>query len=206
MTVVELETIKQDQYQSLVKQGLDLIKQADQANWKLGELAVQVDKQYGQDRLGQFADDIDIDKRFLMDCRTTWQRWPQKSGRPRFFSIARILNPHPQRHQIVAKNPDITAKEAHDRMRAYNQRLAEKEAKAAIGSEPESTAPPDDPAEVATRHLEKIISDGKAMANQAKRYLEAAVLEKKLMDALSDACCAWKELLDQAVASMEDKS
>lgn len=205
LSVVPTPAVNENEYAALVKQGRAALKKQDDVNWELGELAIKVDKKYNEDKLGQYAKDIGVEKRHLMICRTTFQKWPEKNGRP-FFWIAHVLNPHPQRAQIVAKNPSITFKEARDRMKAFNQRLADKAAKDAAISEPASSAIVDDDKGL-NKGLYAVAVESKAAVKRALKYIEqGAVVDQKIMDAITDAVDAWKTLLDQAATAMEDQS
>lgn len=207
--VVKLETVREDRYVSLVKQGRTLLKEQDDKNWELGELASQVGKEYGEDKLGQYAKDIDVKKNFLMDCRTTLKAWPQKSGRPDFWT-ARILNPHPGRSKIMKKYPNITAPEARALMKIYNDRKKVKE-EAIREPTPVLDIPELGPCEskqdAATRSLYNCACYVVSTAAKAMKHLDQANLQDKhVMDAISDAAKAWQEILAKAVTAMEDQS
>jgi hypothetical protein len=131
-------------YRALVKQGKALLEEQDNVNWKLGELASQVDKEYGQDKLKEFADELGVSTSSLKDCRTTYIAWPEKARRPA-FSIARALNPHPRKFEIVEKKPDITFREAREKMQEYREREAARAAKFAKKSNGTSRAVTSEP-------------------------------------------------------------
>lgn len=202
--VVKLEMVKEDKYSSYVKHGLDLLKQQnDTIHWQLGELASEVSKEYGKDKIGEFAKDLKVGKKLLEQYRYTMKQWPQKDGRPSFW-IAYYLNAHPQRAQIFAKNPDITVKEARERMKAFNQKQQDKAEKEAAGSEP---AIKDDDDKGLDKGLLAVITAGSDSVKRALKYIdEGAMIDQKVMDAITDVVDSWKTLLDQAVSSMENQS
>lgn len=204
--VVELKVVKEDKYASYVKQGRDLLKQQiDTINWQLGELAAGVEKDYSKDKLGEFAKDLDVSKKVLEQQRYTHKQWPQKDGRPSFWA-AYYLNGHPQRHQIFAKNPAIKVQEARDRMKAYLQRQADKADKEAAEKEPSEPAVKDDEKGL-NKGLYSLAVEAKTTVKRAMKYIEeGAVVDQKMMDAITDAVDSWKMLLDQAATAMEDQS
>lgn len=123
-------------YRALVKQGKALLDEQENINWKLGELASQVDKQYGKAKLKEFADELEVSHSMLKDCRTTYLAWPQKAGRPAFW-VARTLNAHPRHVELFEKNPDMTVQEARAKVQEYRERQAAK-AEQELPPEPDS--------------------------------------------------------------------
>lgn len=103
---------KTDDYDSLVHEGREVLEKQENLNWLLGELAAKVENKYGEGRLQQYADDIDMDYTTLRDYRYTVKCWPQSVGRPTFLAVARALASQPDRYEIVAKNPKITVRQA----------------------------------------------------------------------------------------------
>lgn len=182
MTNSNVVKINVARYASLVKQGQVLLEEKVNKNWEFGELASRVDKDYGEDELGKFAKDIGVGKQFLIDCRNTLQKWPQKTGRP-VFSIAKTLNAHPYRFKIVEKNPDITQREARAKMKEYNQQQVAKE-------EEEKPTP-------FNSDLYIIAREGLELARKANDYVKEAKREKKALDAIRATVVSWQKLLDR---------
>jgi hypothetical protein len=87
--------------------------------WRLGDLACQVQKDYGKNSIAQYAENIGENLFTLMGWRTTALAWPDKKTRPRKFSLGRSLNAHPHRVEIVMQNPNMTASEARAEMTAW---------------------------------------------------------------------------------------
>src|SRR5262249_52542142 len=108
-------------YKTLVEEGKAASRKLGEVNWILGELASKVETRYGEARLQQYADDIDVKYAWLKDCRTTYLRWPKIASRPALFSIARVLNSHPDRLEIVQRHPHITKEQARLKVQQYKQ-------------------------------------------------------------------------------------
>ena len=107
-------------YKTLVEEGKAASLKLGEVNWILGELASKVEKRYGEASLQQYAEDIEVKYSTLKDCRTTYLRWPRLASRPA-FSIARVLNSHPERLEIVQQQPFITKRQAEFKVRQYKQ-------------------------------------------------------------------------------------
>jgi hypothetical protein len=107
-------------YKTLVEEGKAASLKLGQVNWILGELASKVEKRYGEASLQRYAEDIEVKYSTLKDCRTTYLRWPRLASRPA-FSIARVLNSHPERLEIVQEQPFITKRQAELKVRQYKQ-------------------------------------------------------------------------------------
>jgi hypothetical protein len=87
----------------------------------LGDLATQVTKVYGENRLEQFAVDINFAGAActLGRYRPVCLAFPKTGPRPTFFASAKVLQTHPERIAIVTANPNISAPEARELMRAW---------------------------------------------------------------------------------------
>jgi hypothetical protein len=77
-----------------------------------------VEPKYGEQTLEHLAEDGGIDYGTLKSYRTTYRAWRNQPVRPKSFSVAKALNSHPQRGQIVQANPNITLKEAEEIIRS----------------------------------------------------------------------------------------
>lgn len=122
MGVVELKLVTS--YENLVEQGCQLVDKQQNMNWDIGELATKVVKDYGEDKLQQYADDIGKSCNRLQQLRWAVECWPQKIGRP-YFWTAYVLGTHPDRYKIVADNPKITKREAIELMRERRKLVPE---------------------------------------------------------------------------------
>jgi len=59
----------QSQWNRLVSKGLEVREQRDGAQWELGDLAGEIDKDYGQDSIGKFAQQINMAGKTLRNYR-----------------------------------------------------------------------------------------------------------------------------------------
>jgi hypothetical protein len=106
-------------YEEAVRKGKSIIAELSNKQWALGDLAAEVEKAYGENRLEQFAHDISFPGASctLGRYRDVCRAFPKNRGRPRFFASAQILATHPDRLEIVTHNPAISKAEARELMR-----------------------------------------------------------------------------------------
>jgi hypothetical protein len=109
--------------------------------WVLGDEAANVAKVYGENRLEQFAVDINFSGSVctLGRYRSVCLAFPKTGGRPRFFASAQILQGHPDRIQIVTKNRDVSKHEAREIMRQWRAEHADTDEDPAELEEDEDT-------------------------------------------------------------------
>lgn len=62
-----------DNWETLVSQGMEAREQKDNSQWKLGFLADKVNVRYGQNSVGQFAATIGVNKRSLLRYRDVYR-------------------------------------------------------------------------------------------------------------------------------------
>lgn len=146
----------------LVEEGRKAVIAQENINWVIGDLACEIETGYGENTLAKYAEEIGINYGTLKYCCATSKAWSQKVLRSTNWSAHKALNAHPQREQIVGENPNITAREASEKMREYQ---------AAHGSEKAARK-----IEEAARHKEEIEAR-KAEAAQ-KREAKKAEEEK----------------------------
>lgn len=73
----QIEQVKQEiSWEEAVSIGLQLREGKDQSQWRLGDLALQVEKVYGVDSLGKFATEININKKSLQQYRRVSNAFP----------------------------------------------------------------------------------------------------------------------------------
>jgi hypothetical protein len=100
------------------------IEKAERGQLRLGELADTLAPKYGDRTVAKFADELGIAKCTLDRYRTVYRAWAGKlapgPNLPVSFAALRELATHPDREQIIQKNPNITNAEARDRMRQLN--------------------------------------------------------------------------------------
>jgi hypothetical protein len=177
-------------YDDAVRKGKAIVASLSGKQWDLGDLTAQVEKAYGQNRLEQFAVDINFPGAActLSRYRSVCVAFPKTGGRPLFFGSAQKLQTHPDRHQIVGDNPEITKREAIELMREWRAKQngtaseadeADDEEEAvddleATDTEPSATAeppatPPSTPAKA--KGTKKPISAAQAEFNETKRWV-----------------------------------
>lgn len=119
-------------YDEAVKQG----REAAKSQWTLGDLALSLEPKYGDATLATFADDIGVELKTLQDYRTVAAAFPEKSGRPDTFGVARTLAAQPDRAELV--KTVSTVKEARELVKGRG--LAKKEGQAAETPQPDRSA------------------------------------------------------------------
>ena len=115
----KVQDTNETEYLAAVEEGKAIIADVSGKQWALGDLALKVEKKYGENRLEQFAVDINYDGETstLSRYRSVCLAFPKTGGRPRFFASAQILQGRDDRFQIVTANPDISVREARELMR-----------------------------------------------------------------------------------------
>src|SRR6516164_11519371 len=96
------------------------IDDAERGQLRLGELAHKLDKKYGDRTLAKFAAEIGVAKCTLDRYQTVYRAWEGKLAPGPIstsYAVLRELQTHPDRAQIIRKNPNLTKREAHERMR-----------------------------------------------------------------------------------------
>lgn len=53
-----------------IQRGLQVRQETDSVNWKLGDLAIEVETEYGTDSIGMYAKEIRVERKTLMNYRT----------------------------------------------------------------------------------------------------------------------------------------
>lgn len=127
------KTVQGEQNQSInydeaVTEAKQIIAQMDSSRWRmrLGELADKVEKAYGEARLKRFAAEIGIAACTLARCRSVFRAWQAKEApAPKSYSVAQELQTHPNRFELVRKNPGMTKREARQHMRRLRKEGAQ---------------------------------------------------------------------------------
>ena len=123
------EISNEPKYEYLVEEGKRAVVGISNKLWELGDLAHKVEKFYGENILGQFANDINFSgsaktlKRYRDVCRA----FPENAGRPAFLTAAQALASHPDRHEIFKQKPNLTQREARQLMHTYSQQISSAE-------------------------------------------------------------------------------
>src|SRR6516165_6397206 len=110
-------------YEYLVEEGKKAVVGISNKLWELGDLANKVEKFYGENTLGQFANDINFpgSAKTLKRYRDVCRAFPENAGRPAFLTAAQALASHPDRHEIFKQKPNLTEREARQLMHTYSQ-------------------------------------------------------------------------------------
>jgi hypothetical protein len=114
-------------FDEAVREARAIIKElettAARVQWRLGELADNVEKtKYGDRTQAKFAAEIGVAPCTLKRYRTVYRDWKSAaiSAPGRFsipsYSVLRELQTHPDRAEIIQTNPNITKGEAHKLM------------------------------------------------------------------------------------------
>lgn len=102
-------------WDSYVAEGRRLVEEADQIQWRLGDLALGVEKSYGDNKLGQFAEEIGVNPKTLSQYRMVAQAYPEKVGRPTFWLAYELRNQDDRvelaRHGMTCAEARAVAKE-----------------------------------------------------------------------------------------------
>ena len=63
-------------WEDLLSQGMEAREDKDNSQWKLGDLAEVVQKNYGEDSIGKYSYAVGVEKKTLMNYRTISKRFP----------------------------------------------------------------------------------------------------------------------------------
>ena len=66
-------------WEEAISIGVELRENKDNSQWRLGDLALQVETVYGQDAIGKLAIDININKKSLQQYRRVSNAFPPKT-------------------------------------------------------------------------------------------------------------------------------
>lgn len=93
MVQEEIKQVKHS-WEQAISLGMEAREQGDQSSWLLGDLANEVEKDYGEDSLGKYAYAIGVVKKTLQGYRTVASVFPQETRekyRKLSFSHFKIL-------------------------------------------------------------------------------------------------------------------
>lgn len=96
--MVEQPTAEKEDWEGLISQGLEARENKDTMQWVLGDLALEVDTQYGADTIGDFAVAIGVNKNTLIRYRTVARAFP-----PEDRQFPKLSHRH---YQMVAARAD----------------------------------------------------------------------------------------------------
>ena len=99
-------------YEDAVREGRQIAGKIHGYQWRLGEIADQLETIYGSKTLERYAEDIEMSYETVKVCRSVFRAWPHHNKRPRNWSVAKVLVKYPDKHYLIEKEPDITVKQA----------------------------------------------------------------------------------------------
>jgi hypothetical protein len=113
-------------YRASVEKCIAASASASDALWVIADEACTVTKVYGENRLNQFALDINWPGSpcTLGRMRPVARAFPKSGARPRFLSSAQVLQKHGDRIKIVTENSDISKRDAQAIMRKWRAEQA----------------------------------------------------------------------------------
>jgi hypothetical protein len=89
--------------------------------WRLGEIAADLEPKYGEQTLEKFGEAVELDVRTIQMYRQTFLAWKkEKRGRPR-FSVGKELNKHPHKSKVIKLYPKMTQRKAREVMRKHKR-------------------------------------------------------------------------------------
>ena len=188
------------EYQAAVERCKAMTANMSDKQWSLGDEAAMVTKVYGDNRLKQFALDINFPGASctLGRYRSVCQAFPKTGGRPRFFASAHALQAHPDRIQIVTATPNISVNAAREHMRLWRAKhgtttQADEEDQADDFEEEEDTEPtpgatPSAPAKTGkAKGTKRPVDEEHADLNESKRLLNKELELANNMIAIAEA-------------------
>jgi hypothetical protein len=102
-------------YETAIAEGKEIVAEIESSRdrlMRLGELADAVGRGYGEGRLKRFAKEIGIAACKLARCRSVYRAWPKEAPAPKSYAVAQELQAHPDRLELIRRNPDMTKREA----------------------------------------------------------------------------------------------
>jgi hypothetical protein len=118
-------------YDAAVREGKRIVAEMDEMEqshwrrlWRLCELADGIETQYGEQTLQRFAKDIGVVPCTFVRRMSVYQAWksaPGPESYPPNFAVARELQSHPDRFEIIKNNPNITKREASELARQWRE-------------------------------------------------------------------------------------
>jgi hypothetical protein len=150
-------------YDQAVAEGKDIVAEEKRGQLRLGQLAHNVEKKYGDRTLAKFAKEIGISPCTLERHQSVYRAWKEKPAPgPVCYAVLRALQDHPDRYNIVKENPNLTQAKARDKMRDYKDAGKEK-----VAGKKKGSADWD-------RHAKRWFKNVLTLANDAIRTAEVA--------------------------------
>src|SRR6516165_6993017 len=107
-------------YEAAVKECKPLWKSNERNNWRIAEVADELEPKYGERTLARFAKAIGAPYDTIQVYRSVWRAYDKKGPRGP-FSVSKELMAHPQREKILKTKPKITYREARKIAQSYSK-------------------------------------------------------------------------------------
>jgi hypothetical protein len=111
-------------YDVAVREGKRILAEMERRWWRLCEIADSLEPRYGERTVERFAEDIGVIPCTFVRRMSVYQAWKSAPGPkcyPPCFAVARELQSHPDRFEIIRKNPDITKRKASEFARQWRE-------------------------------------------------------------------------------------
>lgn len=100
---------KDAKYEQLVKSG----REAARSQWTLGDNALEVETVYGENSLGQYADDVGVELRTLEDYKWVASKYDSTVRTVLSFAVHKVFASQEDRLELIGKKK-WTARQARD--------------------------------------------------------------------------------------------
>jgi hypothetical protein len=161
---------------------------------QLGELADRLQPKYGDQTLTKFAKEIGVAAATLNRCRSVYRAYKGIEAPEPNFAVAKALQAHPDKAEIIKQYPDLTKRQAttmmQDWRRGQGQDWRVEETRRWFGG--------------VVKRAQEAIKDG----HPAKEYVEPAILRQavddkdKLLATLRAGGNAWITLADMVESAL----
>ena len=108
---------KMIRYEDAVSEGKKVAAAIERNRWRLGEIAANLEPRYGENTLEKFGEAIGLSYDTVREYRQVYLAWKdENTGRPA-FSVGKELAKHPQKAEVIKREPKITKRRARQIMR-----------------------------------------------------------------------------------------
>jgi hypothetical protein len=116
-------------WETAVRECKEIIANQQRDQLRLGELAANVEKKYGDKTLAKLAEEIGIAACTLERHQSVYNAWKDEKPAPGpvSYAVLRALQDHPDRFNIVRENPNMTQAQALQKMREFKGTAKEKQ-------------------------------------------------------------------------------
>lgn len=157
-------------YEKLVEEGIEARRKGDETKWRHGDLALQVETRYGERRLQDYAERIDVEYSTLRNRRWVAKRFPEN---------VRRLTLSWDHHQLVTARKDaaeLLAKAEAEGLSVRQLALVMRPDRDGLAIKPPRSS--EESAEIAIKLLEQVVSEARSSSDPPEERLE--LLEGRL--------------------------